>query len=294
MKSVHDVATYAVLGTVFLLTVRAWPGDKPAVHIVEASEHQREAEPRVVTVTGSAEMLIPPDEISVNISYREYWRNGEARDKMTIETLENKIVKAAEKAGIPAKSIAIASYGDWKYNWNYWNYWYGTSDALTQKSLTIRLKTTSQLRDIIDNIKARSIQKQGIVGITLSASSHSKIQEYRKLVKTRALQAAQDKAGYLLESLGETRSRLLRVSEAQDPQTATTSTQGHFGYPYYYGLGGLGYRSQTQGNLGISNVSVAVPYAPDMPGNSESTDLTLKPIQLQYAIEATFEIGGAG
>jgi uncharacterized protein YggE len=287
MRNVHDVATYSVLGIVFLLAFRFSSEDRQGVHIVEKTGHASVADPSVVTVTGTADMLIPPDEISVNISYREYWGSSSAKKKIKIDTIEKKIVKAAKKAGLPATSISIDSYNGWKHNWNYWHYWYGTNNMLVQRNLTIQLNTTSQLKEIVANLKAESIRKEGIVGITLSGSSHSKIQVHRKEVKKRALQAAKEKASYLLGSVGETRGRLVGVTELKDPQTSTTNHG--YGYPYW-GWGGWGY-SQTQTNLGISNASVAVPYNPGAPAGSESGDLSMKAIRLQYAIEARFEIG---
>lgn len=276
MRNVHDVATYAVLGIVFLLAFRATTEDKQGVHVVPTTVTQSvQADPRRVTVTGTAEMLIPPDEISVSISYREYWRANGAKGKMGIDSIEKRVVKAAKKAGIAADKISIDSYGGWRYNWNYWNYWYGSSSLMMQRSLTIQLDTTSELKKIIEKLKSESIQKEGIVGITLSGTSHSKIQEHRKTVKKRALQAAQDKAAYLLESVSAARGPLVSVTELKDPQA---------GYDY----GGYGW---TRNSLGVSNVSVSVPYDP---GSEGYGDLGMKPIRLQYAIEAVFEIKGAG
>jgi uncharacterized protein YggE len=291
MKNVHDVAIYSVMGLVFLLAFRASVGDKQEIQIVERGTPGTSPEQSLVTVTGTAEMLVPPDEISVMVSYREYWRNGEVHHKVAIDTIEEKIIKAVADAGLPRQSISIDSQASWKHNWNYWNYWYGSSDLLMQRDLTIALHTTSQLQQIIENLKSESLRKEGIVSITLSGSTSSKIQEYRKRVKEEAMQAAQAKASYLLESVDQTRGRLVRVTELKDPQTATTTSS--YGYPYY-DWGGWGYSSQTQTNMGVSNVSVAVPYDPGSSREAGSSDLSMKPIRLQYAIEASFEIERPG
>lgn len=299
MKYLHDVVLYVVLAMVLLLTVRLATRETPGVHVIERVVQGSGAEPvqsstaeaRTVTVTGTAEMLVPPDEISVNISFREYWGITAARHKVSIDSLEKRIVKAATKAGISSESIVIDSHGAWRHNWNYWHYWYGSSNMLMQRNLTIQLSEVSQLKKIVENLKSQSIRKEGIVGITLGGSSNSKIQEYRKRVKEKALQAAKAKATYLLKSVDEGRGRLVAVRESADPQARTTR-HGYHGSPYYgWGaLGGWGYSSQTQNSLGVSNVSVAVPYEPGASSASEGNDLSLKPIRLQYAIEATFEI----
>jgi len=48
--------------------------------------------PRTITVTGSAEMEIIPDEIYVNIELKEYQKKGE--DKKDIETIKKQFLES--------------------------------------------------------------------------------------------------------------------------------------------------------------------------------------------------------
>ena len=64
--------------------------------------------PKTITVSGSAEMEIIPDEIYVNITLREYQKRGE--DKKEIETIKTNFLESCRLAGIPDSLISIYSY----------------------------------------------------------------------------------------------------------------------------------------------------------------------------------------
>lgn len=237
---------------------------------------------RVITVTGSADMLVPPDEISVDISYREYWRTPNKK-KATISEIEKQIVEAANKAGIPKKDIVINTAHAWKYNYNYWYYWWDYYNQLIQKNMTVKVKSSAQLNEMIQNLKDEKINRQAILNIDLNGSSNKKIQEYRKMVKERAIQAAQEKADYLLKAVGEKRGSVMGISELSDPQTKSTTTN-HGGYPYYHPIwgftGSYGGHTTTINNGGmnaISNSSVSMPSG-NSGGVSSKDDLSMKPI----------------
>src|SRR5215204_5518812 len=64
--------------------------------------------PKTITVSGSAEMEIIPDEIFVNITLREYQKRGE--DKKEIETIKTNFLESCKAAGIADSTISIYSY----------------------------------------------------------------------------------------------------------------------------------------------------------------------------------------
>ncbi len=246
-------------------------------------------------------MFVPPDEISADITYREYWRTNHRNKKIGIEKIETKILAAAAKVGIREEDVAIKSLDAWKPNWNYWYYWNTRSDRLTQKTLTVQLTSPAQLTKMIESLKRpHSLRQEAIVNITLSGSSSSKIQEYRKLVKQKAMIAAKEKASYLLGEVKESRGRLVRIRELGDPKAATTSRYESFGYPYFgashwNGWGGWGSASHTTSSgLGVANTTVEVPAGSQAQGAAGAADAGpgMKPIRLQYSVEATYRIEG--
>ena len=72
--------------------------------------------PKTITVSGSAEMEIIPDEIFVNITLREYQKKGE--DKKDIETIKKQFLESCKAIGIADSSVSIASYNG--FNTYYW------------------------------------------------------------------------------------------------------------------------------------------------------------------------------
>lgn len=250
---------------------------------------------RVITVTGSADMLVPPDEILVDISYREYWFSHLHKSKKSIQKIEKEIIKAINNVGISNDNITVHTAQSWRHGWNYWHYWYDYNNYLVQKKMTVKVKSSKQLNEIIDQLKEQSIKKEGIINILLNGSKNDKIQEYRKMVKQEAMKAAKEKANYLLESLGEKCGVVLTVQELSDSKGSKTTTH-HGGLPYYhpyYGWGG-GYGGSTTINNGglnaISNSSVSMPSAHASASPKGENDLNMKPIKLRYEIQAQFKI----
>src|SRR5438270_9958012 len=64
--------------------------------------------PRTITVTGSAEMEIVPDEIYVQIELKEYEKKGQP--KASIDQIRSSFLQSARAVGIPDSAITIAAY----------------------------------------------------------------------------------------------------------------------------------------------------------------------------------------
>src|SRR4026209_1134207 len=72
--------------------------------------------PKTITVNGSAEMEIIPDEIFVNVELKEYQKRGEA--KKAIETIKATFLESCRNVGIPDSAVSIVSYaGDNPFYW---------------------------------------------------------------------------------------------------------------------------------------------------------------------------------
>lgn len=283
MKNLTINPIYIVVGVLALVAFRS-PNGSPNPSNLD----------RVITVTGSADMLVPPDEILVDISYREYWFNHHHKTKKSIQKIENEIIDAIGAAGVTKDKITVHTAQSWRHGWNYWHYWYDYHNYLVEKKMTVKVKSSKQLNKIIDKLKGQPIRKEGIVNILLNGSSNKKIQEYRKMVKESAMQAAKEKADYLLASLGEKCGTVLTVQELSDAKRTTTTTHG--GYPYYHpywGWGG-GYGGATTVNNGgmnsLSNSSVNMPSSSTSTSSQGENDLSMKPIKLRYEIQAQFSI----
>jgi uncharacterized protein len=284
MKNLNINPIYIIVGVLALVAFRS-----------PNSQGYGDNTERIITVTGSADMLVPPDEILVDISYKEYWYTHYGKGKKSIAKIEEGIIDGIREVGISKDKITVHSAQSWRHGWNYWHYWYNYNNYLVQKKLTVKVESSAQLNEIIEKLKGKSIRKQGIVNILLNGSSNKKIQEYRKMVKKRAIEAAQEKANYLLDALGEKCGVVVTIQELADSKRTKTTTHG--GYPYYDQIFGWygGYGGTTTVNNGgmnaISNSSVSMPSSHSSSSVPKGeNDLSMKPIKLRYEIQAQFTI----
>src|SRR5215204_5997103 len=64
--------------------------------------------PKTITVTGSAEMEVVPDEISVQVILKEYEKKGQG--KINIETIKRNFLTNVKAIGIQDSLISISAY----------------------------------------------------------------------------------------------------------------------------------------------------------------------------------------
>src|SRR3954468_24521920 len=78
----------------------------------------QEARPvqRTISVNGSSEMEVVPDEIYVQVDLREY--NKKNGGKVDINTIKNNFLAACKSIGLTEKDVTVQSYQG--YDNNYW------------------------------------------------------------------------------------------------------------------------------------------------------------------------------
>lgn len=161
-----------------------------------------------IEVTGFAEIEVVPDELYFSISLREYFKDEKnQKDKISIDGLEKQLIKAVEKAGLSKESLSIGSVQGYR-NWT------GKRKPqlfLESKQYILKLSNLYKIDGIMSEIDER-----GIEYANMQRTEHSKIVEIRKEVKQKALQAAKDKANYLLESINEHLGEVLEIKELDE------------------------------------------------------------------------------
>lgn len=166
-----------------------------------------------IEVNGSAEQEVLPDEIFVNITLREYFRDKDNKNKVDIMALEKQLQKAVEEAGIPKENFTIGAMNGYRE-------WWGRKKPTTfLESKSYILKVPNLYK--IDGIIAR-VDDKGIASTNIERYEFSKIEQLRKDIKIKALQAAKAKAQYLLEGIGEQLGEAFEITEIdngyQNPQ----------------------------------------------------------------------------
>lgn len=210
-------------------------------------------ESKYIEVTGSAEMLIEPDEFVFVIGIEEYWKEEfqdktkfeDYKNKVNIKVIEGKLLNDLYAIGINKEAIKSTDVG------NYWRY--RGKEFLISKRLEITLNDFDRINDIIGKL-----DRKGIDYMRIGELKHKELINYRKDVKKRALLAAKEKAIYLLETLEK---------ELGDVISITELNSSNYGW---------------QPEMRLSNAIMDA-------GDNPSADVEKK-IRLRYEIKAKFEI----
>lgn len=148
---------------------------------------------RKIEVNGSAEAEVTPDIIYIGMSLKEYFRDANNKKKVEIETLERQLQSAVLKAGIPQENFTINNISS--YN-NWWEMRKNTG-FLARKQYRIKVTDLTKFNEIMSAVDPKGIEYSNIENY-----DYSKIETLKKALKIKALQAAKDKAAYLIGSIG--------------------------------------------------------------------------------------------
>lgn len=210
-------------------------------------------QPKKIEVTGSAEQEVLPDEIYVSITLREYFKDNSNKNKVDIMVLEKQLQKAVEEAGIAKENFSVGDINGYRE-------WFGKKKPTTfleSKSYIVKVANLYK----IDGIIAR-VDDKGVASTNISRFEYSKIEALRKEVKIKALQAAKEKAKYLLEGIGEQLGEALEIYEIDN---------GYSPAPMY------------------SNMMMKSARAESADAMPEST-IDVQKIKVRYEVKAVFRI----
>lgn len=163
--------------------------------------------PKTITVSGSAEMEIIPDQIYVNVELKEYQKKGE--DKKDIEIVKKQFLEAAKAAGIPDSAISIVSFtGDNPYFFRK-----RKKDPNLFASITYQVKFKSS--ELMDKL-VEKLDDDATQGFLIVSTDHSKMTEFRRQLKIAAVKAAKEKGIYLTEAIGERLGEAITIKEPNE------------------------------------------------------------------------------
>ena len=164
--------------------------------------------PKTITVSGSAEMEIVPDEIYVNITLREYQKRGD--NKKEIETIKTAFLENCKAIGLPDSVISIISFTGFN---NYYSFKKRKKDPDMQSSITYQVKFKSS--ELMDKL-VEKLDDEATQNFVIARTSHSKMTEFRRQLKIKAVQAAKDKGMYLTEAVSERLGEAITIIEPDE------------------------------------------------------------------------------
>lgn len=161
-------------------------------------------ESRFISVTGSAEVVVSPDEIELEITLKEYISQEDA--KIELSKIESKFIDILDKNKVDKRNIV---FGNSDYYWYYW--WSYRNDTYKQKKYKVKLDSSTDFLALVQDLDT-----EGVHSLRISNTTNKQLQKLRKDIKISALRAAKDKAIYLLESIDEQIGKVISIEEVPD------------------------------------------------------------------------------
>jgi uncharacterized protein len=216
--------------------------------------------PKTISVSGSAEMEVIPDQIYVNVLLREYQKKGEP--KKDLELLKTNFINACKASAIPDSVISIASYTGFN------NYYLlrkdkkKTPDLFASITYQVKFSSSKQMDDLIEKLDDEATQS-----FDIAYTSHSKMPEFRKQLKILAVKAAKDKATYLTDAIGEKLGPAITVKEPEE--SSLMQVRGS--------------------NMLSSQARYESNYKPDF-DNNKSIEVDFKKIKIRFEVNVIFAL----
>lgn len=180
-----------------------------AVFTIAVAKAQTITQPRMINVSGSAEMEIVPDEIYVQIDLREYDKKNFG--KVDIDKIKNEFLFNAKSMGLSENEISVQGYSGYDQN-----YWYNRKnrknpDLKASVTYIVKLRTVSQIDQLVSKLDDEATQNFFIQRV-----SHSKLNDYKQQLKIQAIKNAKLKAQSFAEAIGEKVGQAITINEPNE------------------------------------------------------------------------------
>lgn len=168
-----------ILGVVALLTFIVFT-------TTDASAQELGQTIPTVSVNGSAQLKVLPDEIYITIKLDE----SDTKGKVTLEEQRRNMFAALKKAGIDAeKQLSVVDMS---------SSYYRRRGALAVTQYELKVATTEAAGKVFE-----VLEKAGIPNVNVTRTAYSKMEELRSETRKAAIVNAQQRARELAEAIGQ-------------------------------------------------------------------------------------------
>ncbi len=166
---------------------------------------------RTISVSGTAEMEVVPDEIYVQISLREYKKGN---NKVDIETIRNNFLRNMQALGYTDKEISVQSYSGWDGNAIWYSKKKKNPDLLAGINYWVKVASPAKMDEIV-----AKLDDEATTNFSIAKVSHSRIEEFKKQLKMEAVRNAKAKAVYLAAAVNEKVGQAITINDPAEPET---------------------------------------------------------------------------
>jgi len=153
-----------------------------------------------IEVKGSADTLVSPDRIYLNITISE----EDSKGKSSVEELEQKIILEFKKLNIDIEKQLFVSDA----SSNFKSYFLSGQKVLKTKQYNLLVYKASTLGDAV-----KSLQDIGIANVNLGKTDHSKMEELKTQMKAKAVANAKQNAKAMTNAIDQTLGKAIFISE---------------------------------------------------------------------------------
>ena len=211
-----------------------------------------------IEITGTSETEIVPDEIYISITLQE---RMDSKDKITIDKQEEDLKSNLKEIGVEISDLVLNTA-----NADYRKIKSFKKDVVTSKSYILKVNSAlmvDKVYKILDKINAFDAY--------ISKLNHSKITDFTKENRIKAVKAAKDKAEYLLLAVGKGLGEPISIIE-------TNNIVENNPYNGYYG-------GRYAGNVAQSYNSAGADFS-----DSGKDDISIKKIKIKASFLVKYEI----
>jgi uncharacterized protein len=207
---------------------------------------------KYITVTGSAEMSIEPDELELSITLYS--------QRQDLDKKETDFYAILKKHDISQNQLTFNQSDSW------WDWWYYRNSSEISKTFKLKVDAKTNLLNLV-----KDLNKNWVHSISITSSTNKNIQTYRKEVKKEAIRAAKEKATYLLDAVEEKIGSAITVEEISDNNNSN--------YNSWYA------NNLLSNSISNSNISVN-----SYDNNGSDKIENVSKIKLRYEVKVIFEI----
>ncbi len=156
-----------------------------------------------ITVTGSAEREVSPDEIYMRIVLKERY---DGRDKIEVSAQERQMKTILKDLGIADTSLVLSD-ADQEYT----KVKAFKKDAITTKTYELKVNSAALASAVLEKLEEMKIS-----GASIERAEYSKKRQLKKELYMEAMRAAKEKASYVLEAINETIGKPILINVEDD------------------------------------------------------------------------------